>query len=43
MRRYVAEVMSLCAKLGIEEPPWFEDEEVRDRVAVNREHPPSFR
>jgi hypothetical protein len=43
MRRYVPEVMSLCAKLGIDEPPWFEDEEVRERVAVNREHPPLFR
>jgi hypothetical protein len=36
MRRYVPEVMRLCAKLGIDEPPWFEDEAVRERVAVNR-------
>jgi hypothetical protein len=28
--------MRLCAKLGIDEPPWFEEEAVRDRVAVNR-------
>jgi hypothetical protein len=36
MRRYVPEVMRLCAKLGIAEPPWFDDEAVRERVALNR-------
>ncbi len=36
MRRYVPEVMRLCAKLEIPEPPWFEDEAVRERVALNR-------
>jgi hypothetical protein len=36
MRRYVPEVMRLCAKLEIAEPPWFEDEAVRERVAANR-------
>ncbi len=42
MRRYVPEIMSLCRKLGIEEPPWFEDEAVRDRVALNRKSPPDM-
>ena len=36
LRRYVPEVMGICAKLGIAEPPWFEDEAVRERVALNR-------
>jgi hypothetical protein len=42
MRRYIPEVMSLCAKLGMPGPPWFEDETVRDRVAANREAVPLF-
>ena len=36
IRRYVPEVMRICAKLAVAEPPWFEDPEVRDRVAANR-------
>jgi hypothetical protein len=36
LRRYVPEVMGICSKLGIAEPPWFEDEAVRERVAANR-------
>jgi len=36
MRRYVPEVMSLCARLDISEPPWMEDEEIRERVELNR-------
>jgi hypothetical protein len=36
MRRYVPEVMSLCARLDIPEPPWMEDEEIRERVELNR-------
>jgi hypothetical protein len=43
MRRYVPEVMSLCLKLGLEDPPWFEDELVRDRVEANRGNMPLFR
>ncbi len=35
MRRYVPEVMWLCHKLGLPDPPWFEDEAVRERVAAN--------
>jgi hypothetical protein len=33
MRRYVPEVIALCEKLAIEEPPWFDEEEVRARGA----------
>jgi hypothetical protein len=36
MRRYVPEVMWLCNKLGLPDPPWFEDEDVRERVSANR-------
>jgi hypothetical protein len=43
MKRYVPEVMDVCAKLGIPEPPWMEDEDIADRVAVNRASPPDFR
>lgn len=43
MRRYVPEVMSLCFKLGLADPPWFEDENVRERVAENRNNMPLFR
>jgi len=42
MRRYVPEVMDICAKLGISEPPWFDDESVRERVAFNRGDPGNF-
>jgi len=42
MRRYVPEVMSLCVKLGLPAPPWFEDEDVRDRVEANRDNMPLF-
>lgn len=42
MRRYVPEVMDICAKLGISEPPWFDDESVRERVAFNRGDPPEI-
>jgi hypothetical protein len=41
-RLYVPEVMSLCFKLGLPDPPWFEDDAVRDRVAANRENMPLF-
>lgn len=37
MKLYVPEVMTVCAKLGIDEPPWFEDEDVRARVEANAE------
>ena len=36
MRRYVPEVMSLCARLDIYEPPWIDDEAIRERVELNR-------
>ncbi|HEY7259406.1 MAG TPA: hypothetical protein VH459_10060 [Gaiellales bacterium] len=36
LRRYVPEVMGICAKLEITEPPWFDDPGVRDRVSFNR-------
>ena len=36
MRRYVPEVMSLCARLDIKEPPWIDDESIRERVELNR-------
>jgi hypothetical protein len=36
MRRYVPEVMSVCQKLDIEDPPWFSEEAVRERVELNR-------
>jgi hypothetical protein len=36
MRRYVPEVMSLCARLDIAEPPWMDDESIRERVDLNR-------
>jgi hypothetical protein len=36
MRRYVPEVMSLCARLDISEPPWMDDESIRERVELNR-------
>ena len=40
LRRYVPEVMGICAKLGIKEPPWFDEESVRERVALNRPYFP---
>jgi hypothetical protein len=40
MRLYVPEVMSLCYKLGLPDPPWFEDDLVRERVEVNRPNMP---
>jgi hypothetical protein len=43
MRRYVPEVMSLCAKLGLPDPPWFKDEAVREHVETNRNNMPLFR
>jgi hypothetical protein len=43
MRRYVPEVMSLCHTLGLPDPPWFEDEVVRERVAANRPGMPLFK
>ena len=36
MRRYVPEVMRLCARLRIAEPPWLDSPEVAERVALNR-------
>jgi hypothetical protein len=36
MRRYFPEVMSLCARLEIAEPPWMEDEAIRERVELIR-------
>jgi hypothetical protein len=34
--------MSLCFKLDLPDPPWFEDEAVRERVANNRNNMPLF-
>ena len=34
--------MAVAAKLGLPDPPWFEDEAVRDRVAANRGNMPLF-
>jgi hypothetical protein len=42
MRKYVPEVMSVCVKLGLPDPPWFEDEAVRESVAANRDNMPLF-
>ena len=36
VRRYVPEVMRICAKLDVAEPPWFDEPGIRDRVAANR-------
>ena len=36
LRRYVPEVMMICARLGISEPPWMKDEILRERVELNR-------
>ena len=37
LRRYVPEVMRLCARLRITEPPWLEeDASIAERVALNR-------
>ena len=43
MRRYVPEVMSVCHTLGLPDPPWFEEESVRERVEANRDNMPLFR
>ena len=43
LRRYVPEVMMICAKLDITEPPWIEDESVRERVEFNRPAVEEFR
>ena len=43
LRRYVPEVMMICAKLDITEPPWMEDESVRARVEFNRPAVEAFR
>ena len=43
LRRYVPEVMMICAKLDISEPPWMEEEGVRERVEVNRPAVEAFR
>lgn len=40
MRRYVPEVLSLCARLEIAEPPWMDEDSVRARVQANREEWP---
>jgi len=40
LRRYVPEVMRLCANLDITEPPWLEDPAIAERVADNREEWP---
>jgi hypothetical protein len=37
VRRYVHEVIRLCARLRIAEPPWLKkDPVIADRVALNR-------
>lgn len=36
LKRYVPEVMRLCARLNMREPPWLEDADVADRVTANR-------
>lgn len=43
MKRYVPEVMRVCALLDIDEPPWLQDEDVAERVALNREQWPKRR
>ena len=43
LRRYVPEVMILCLKLGIRDPPWFEDPACIERVRLNRENIPRWR
>jgi hypothetical protein len=40
MKVYLPEVLRVCALLDIDEPPWMEDEDVADRVALNREQWP---
>lgn len=40
LKRYVPEVMRLCARLNIREPPWMEEPDVADRVAANRQNWP---
>ncbi len=40
LRRYVPEVMRLCARLDITEPPWLDDPVIAERVALNREEWP---
>jgi len=39
----VPEVHRLCHILGIDEPPWFEDDAVRERVASTRSGPMIFK
>jgi hypothetical protein len=37
LRRYVPEVMRLCERLRIIEPPWLDDDQaLAERVALNR-------
>lgn len=36
VRRYVPEIMRICAKLDVAEPDWFGDADVSERVAANR-------
>ena len=43
LRRYVPEVMLVCLKLGLREPPWFEDPACKARVEMNRENIPLWR
>ena len=40
MKRYIPEVMRLCARLGIAEPPWLDDRDIAERVALNRDQWP---
>jgi hypothetical protein len=40
MRRYVPEVLSLCARLEIAELPWLDEDSVRVRAQANREEWP---
>ncbi len=36
LKRYVPEVMRLCARLEIAEPSWLDDPDVSERVQANR-------
>jgi hypothetical protein len=41
LRDYVAEVVWLCEKLGLDDPSWFAEEGIRARVNQYRSGPPS--
>jgi hypothetical protein len=41
LRDYVAEVVWLCEKLGLDDPSWFAEERIRERVNQYHFGPPS--